>query len=199
MIKLLLPFNGNVEFESPYGYRFLNGERVWHNGIDLVGLDSDLIRSPCDGKVLSSTIITDHSNKTWEWGNYIKIHKDNLDIFLCHMQTRYAYVGDEVKEGQIIGVQGNTGYSFGKHCHFEVRENGTTINPCNLLRIPNRYGIYNNEKTIGHDWSQKEIEWCIDNGILKGRTEEGNDYDLESYITREEMCVMLYRLYHLKD
>ena len=76
MKEYILPYEGRVELESRYGYRVLNGKTEWHNGIDLVGLDSKTIIAPCDGKIESSIMITDHNNKTWEWGNYVKIkHK----------------------------------------------------------------------------------------------------------------------------
>ena len=38
MTTLLLPYEGKVKVESRYGYRTLNGETKWHNGVDLVGL-----------------------------------------------------------------------------------------------------------------------------------------------------------------
>lgn len=197
MDKLLLPYNGKVKVESRYGYRILNGETNWHNGIDLVGMDSKVIISPCDGVVRSSTIITDKTNKTWEWGNYIRIDCENVSIFLCHLSERYVNVGDNVKAGQPIGKEGNTGYSFGSHCHFETRRNGTPFDPTALLHINNGYGIVENEKTIGHDWSEKSIKWAIENGVVKGYSDKENDYRLSENVTREELIVFLHRVYNI--
>lgn len=201
MKPLILPYEGKVEFESPYGYRKLNGETVWHNGIDLVGLDSKLIISPCDGVVKTSTIVTDTNNKTWEWGNYVRIDYEDISVFLCHMSERFVSKGDIVSQGMLIGIEGNTGYSFGSHCHFEVRKNTSNIiNPCELLGIPNHYGIYENyvdNDPVGHDWSEKEIQWAIENKILRGYSETEADYKLEQNITREEAIVLLYRLFKL--
>lgn len=199
MIKLKLPYNGKVKLSSPYGYRLLNGEYDYHAGIDLVGLNSSLIIAPCDGVVASSTIILDKSNKTWEWGNYVKIIRDNYEIFLCHMQSRFVEVGQEVKQGELIGREGNTGYSFGNHCHFEVRIDGAVIDPTPLLGIANKEGIYENINVGNevHEWSEKEVKWCIENGILKGDSEKEPNYRLNENITREEMCVMLYRMRNL--
>lgn len=136
---------GSCWVSSPYGMRTLNGVTGMHNGIDLVGLDGDrVLVAPCDGVVRSSTMIPKSSgNLTWEWGNYIRIDtEDGYNVFMCHMAERRVTVGQKVKEGDIVGIQGNTGYSFGEHCHFEVRKNGATLNPAPLLGIDNKVGTY---------------------------------------------------------
>lgn len=172
MRTIILPYNGDVQLTSPYGYRILNGKTDWHNGIDFVGKESKIIISPCNGEVVSSTIITDKKDKTWEWGNYIKINVDNfLSVFVCHLNERFVKVGDKVKRGEAIGIEGETGYTFGRHCHLEVRENNIPVNPCKYLGIYNGEALLNNEKignTFGHDWSEKALQWALENGILKG-------------------------------
>ena len=107
-----------------------------------MGTDKTLV-APCDGVVRSSAIITDKSNTTWEWGNYIRIDRaDGLQIFMCHMAERKVKVGQTVKAGDVVGIEGNTGYSFGSHCHFEVRKNGTSVDPTPYLGIANAAGTY---------------------------------------------------------
>ena len=199
MKELYLPYQGRIQFESRYGYRELNGATDWHNGIDLVGLDSKIILAPCDGEVKTSTIILDKTNKTWEWGNYVRIDYDlNCSVFLCHMSERFVQTGERVYRGQPIGIEGNTGYSFGSHCHFEVRKYGNPVNPCPLLEIYNGYAILNgeeDEKPLGHEWSSMAIKWAIKNEILKGYSDKEQDFKLDKAITREEMLVFLYRFY----
>lgn len=136
-----LPYkSGTVELTSRFGLRWLFGKPEDHKGIDLVGTDK-VLTAPCDGVIGSSTIITDTSNRTWEWGNYVRIDTpDGLQIFMCHMAQRKVKVGDRVKAGDEVGIEGSTGKSTGSHCHFEIRKNGKSVNPCTYLGIPNAWG-----------------------------------------------------------
>lgn len=142
-MKMNLPYkSGKVTLTSHFGWRTLNGSRDYHKGVDLSGTDKTLV-APCDGVIGSSTIITDKSNLTWQWGNYIRIDTaDGLKIFMCHMASRKVKVGQKVKAGDVVGIEGNTGYSFGSHCHFEVRKNGVSVDPTPYLGIPNEWGQY---------------------------------------------------------
>lgn len=142
-MKMNLPYqSGKVTLTSHFGWRTLNGQRDYHKGVDLSGTDKTLI-APCNGVIGSSTIITDKSNLTWQWGNYIRIDTpDGLKIFMCHMAARKVKVGQKVKAGDVVGIEGNTGYSFGSHCHFEVRKNGESVDPTPYLGIPNEWGQY---------------------------------------------------------
>jgi murein DD-endopeptidase MepM/ murein hydrolase activator NlpD len=132
-------YKGNYRISSPYGNRRLdNGDNRFHSGIDYVGTDSKEIIAPTNGKIVSSQIITDKNNPTWEWGNYVKM--DDLNgfyLFFCHLSSRNVKAGQTVAKGQIIGLEGQTGYSLGSHLHFEVRRksDNTTINPEQYFKI----------------------------------------------------------------
>ena len=141
----LSPFESyKYKVTSPYGQRVLNGESQFHGGVDLVGIGSTAVCSVCDGTVLSSQIITDKSNLTWQWGNYVAVQaKDGTVHYYCHLASRAVKKGDKVVKGQRIGIMGNTGYSFGAHLHFEVRRNNKAINAAEYLGIPNKAGQYN--------------------------------------------------------
>ena len=142
-----LPYkDGKVTLTSKFGWRVINGANDNHKGIDLVGTNK-ILTAPCDGVIGASTMITNKNNLTWQWGNYVRIDTpDGLQIYMCHMKERKVKVGDKVKTGDVIGIEGNTGYSLGSHCHFEVRKNGVSINPCELLGIPNVWGVHQVEK-----------------------------------------------------
>ena len=137
-------YNGRFKVTSPFGKRVLNGVTENHKGIDLVGLDNKYVCAAVSGVVGSSCIITDKSDRTWEWGNYIRINGDDGNkYYYCHLDKRLVNVGTRVKAGDHIGIEGNTGYSFGSHCHFEVRNiSGVSIDPSQFLGIKNAVGTY---------------------------------------------------------
>ena len=134
-------------------------DRPDHSGLDIVGDDSRDIRCPVDGGVKSSAIVTDRSNITWEWGNYVRVDDaDGNRLYFCHMESRAVKAGQNVRAGDRLGVMGNTGYSFGAHTHFEVRkaDNRTRLDPAEYLGIPNAKGTYTEGKT---GWVQASSSW----------------------------------------
>lgn len=141
-------YNGKYKVTSPFGWRVLNGQSENHKGIDVVGLADKHVCAVRSGVVGASMIITDKSNRTWEWGNYVRIDGDDgMKYYYCHLDKRLVFPGQRVNRGDHIGIEGNTGYSFGYHCHFEVRNlSGWSVDPAPYLGIPNAVGIY------GDDW-----------------------------------------------
>ncbi len=110
---------------SPYGYRW----GKFHSALDIgskVGTSlGKLVVAAADGTVVISGV---HSS----YGYYVKIDHGN------GFQTLYAHclegslmvnVGDRVKAGQAIARVGQSGYATGPHLHFEVRVNGTCVDP----------------------------------------------------------------------
>lgn len=137
---MILPFsNGNIKITSKYGYRILYGASRFHSGLDIVGCKTDEIVSVSNGVVLWSQMVTDKSNPTWEWGNYVAVSGDDGNtIYYCHLAERKVSAGQKVKAGDVIGIMGNTGYSFGKHLHFEVRpRNVKETDAAAYLNLPN--------------------------------------------------------------
>lgn len=141
-----LPYgSGKVELTSRFGWRTLNGVPNNHKGVDLVGRTTKTVVAPCDGTVGQSAIFDKATDKTgtWEWGNYVRIDTaDGLKLYFCHLSERLVKAGDKVKAGDVIGIEGNTGYSFGSHLHFEIRKNGVSVNPCTYLGIANAAGVH---------------------------------------------------------
>ena len=150
MKRIIIPFDAReVKLTSPYGSRTLNGKANFHAGYDLVGIGSRTVVAAVGGTVVVSRIIADKSNRTWEWGNYICVRGDDgRQYYYCHLASRAVAKGARINAGDKLGVMGSTGYAFGAHLHFEVREadGRTTVNPEAVLGIPNREGVYTAEK-----------------------------------------------------
>lgn len=162
---MIIPFKCNkVRLTSPFGDRVLNGVKQNHTGYDLVGVGSYDVCAVAGGKVVHSRIITDKTNPTWQWGNYVCIKGNGgLYYYYCHMASRAVKAGQTVKAGDKLGVMGNTGYSFGAHLHFEVRsaDGKTKINPETILKIPNKTGIYTAKSGL-----ESDLEILVEKGII---------------------------------
>lgn len=165
---MIIPFKANsVKLTSPYGQRTLNGKTDTHSGYDLVGVGSTDVTAAVGGKVAVSRIITDKSNLTWQWGNYVCIlGDDGRYYYYCHLASRAVNKGDTVKVGDKLGVMGSTGYSFGAHLHFEVREKDgkMTVNPETILGIPNKVGVY---AVSTKSQLERDLDVLVARGVIK--------------------------------
>lgn len=108
---------------SHYGPR----RRRFHYGLDLAQPTGEPIYAAFDGVVRISKY-----NKSY--GNLVIIHHANgLETYYAHMSKRNVVAGQQVKSGDVLGLCGNTGRSFGSHLHFEVRYMGNALNPENVI------------------------------------------------------------------
>lgn len=99
-----------------------------HAGIDLASGVGSPIRAVTDATVLSAG---------WEggYGRCVRLlHSDGTVTVYAHMSATTVNRGEKVAAGERIGREGNTGQSTGPHLHFEVRINGTPVNPVSWLR-----------------------------------------------------------------
>lgn len=169
-------YSGKFKVTSPFGKRTLNGQPDDHKGIDVVGITDKHVCAVVGGRVITSKIVTDKSNRTWEWGNFVCIlGDDGRTYYYCHLSKRLVSVGRRVEAGEHIGIEGNTGYSFGSHCHFEVRANGVSVDPAPFLGIPNKTGTY------GTDWRETV------------RKKFGLSKDTMAYLDKYKYAADLYR------
>lgn len=110
---------------SYYGPResHYSGRVKMHEGLDVgVPIGTDII-APADGIVKVST-------KNPGFGNYIEIdHGYGLETIFAHNSANLVRKGQKIKRGDVIGKSGNTGLSTGPHVHYEVRINGTPVDP----------------------------------------------------------------------
>lgn len=119
-----LPKSNNI-ITCKYGYRIhpITGKYKMHTGIDLRATTGTKIYAANGGKVTTSMYSS-------VWGNYVILsHGGGYTTLYAHMSKRLVSVGDQVKQGEVIGYVGSTGYSTGSHLHFEIAKNGNTFNP----------------------------------------------------------------------
>jgi murein DD-endopeptidase MepM/ murein hydrolase activator NlpD len=122
---LIWPVNGPIT--SGYGPRNINGHYEFHPGVDIGVPTGTPIRAAAAGTV---TIASPEGG----YGNYTCIdHGGGLSTCYGHQERFLVSAGQQVAQGQIIGLSDCTGYCFGPHVHFEVRINGQTTDPLGYL------------------------------------------------------------------
>jgi murein DD-endopeptidase MepM/ murein hydrolase activator NlpD len=122
---LIWPVNGPIT--SGYGPRNIGNGYEFHPGVDIGVPTGTSIRAAAAGTV---TI----AGPTGGYGNYTCIdHGGGLSTCYGHQERFLVSVGQQVAQGQIIGLSDCTGYCFGPHVHFEVRIDGQTTDPLGYL------------------------------------------------------------------
>lgn len=118
------PLKGAGYTSSTYGSRWGS----FHKGIDFAASAGTPIYASAGGKVVYS------GYNSGGYGNLIIIeHSNGLQTYYAHCSRLYVNVGAQVSKGQRIAGVGTTGNSTGNHLHFEIRKNGTPVNPSNYL------------------------------------------------------------------
>ena len=123
------PCPGYSRISSTFGPRSAPtaGASTFHGGLDFAASTGTAVYAAEGGTVTTSA----YSSSA---GNYIIInHGNGMQTVYMHLSARYISEGSSVSQGQNIGAVGSTGVSTGPHLHFEVRLNGTKVNPANYL------------------------------------------------------------------
>ncbi len=122
------PVNGPVV--SPFGPRTINGGYENHPGIDISVPSGTPIHASANGVVL----FTQSEAESGGYGNYTCIdHGGGVSTCYAHQSSFSVSQGEQVSQGQVIGISDCTGYCFGPHLHFEVRINGAVTDPMAYL------------------------------------------------------------------
>ncbi len=121
--KITQEFGVNKEYYSQFG---LQG----HEGIDLIptGTVWDIL---C---LEDGVVVKDEDNEmSGVYGNYLTVWHPNFKkaIQYCHLKTNQVSPGDQLKQGDVLGLMGKTGNTTGPHLHlnlFDVDDNGYRLN-----------------------------------------------------------------------
>ncbi|MFO7752760.1 MAG: M23 family metallopeptidase [Desulfobacteraceae bacterium] len=114
---------------SNFGYRTspFTGQKEFHSGLDIANRHGEKILATANGKVsyagrkmlLGKLVVIDHGHGTiTRYG---------------HLDKMLVKRGQSVKRGDPIGLMGNTGRSTGPHVHYEIKRNGTPVNPAKYI------------------------------------------------------------------
>lgn len=121
----VLPFKGNVT--SEFGWR----KRRPHYGTDIDLETGDTVMAAFDGMVRIAKL-----NRSY--GNVVIIrHNNGLETVYAHLSKILVEAGQKIEAGQILGLGGNTGHSFGSHLHFEMRYLGQAIDTEDFIDYAN--------------------------------------------------------------
>jgi murein DD-endopeptidase MepM/ murein hydrolase activator NlpD len=124
--RLIWPVNGPIT--SPFCE-----SRAWescHPGIDIGVPSGTPIRAAASGRV----VVVQSEASSGGYGNFTCVqHSASLSTCYAHQSSFATSMGASVSQGQVIGYTGCTGLCFGPHLHFEVRVNGSVVDPLGYL------------------------------------------------------------------
>ena len=119
----------SFSLEPPVTYRGVFYQH-FHTGLDIAAPRGALMGAAAPGTVLLATTSRDSRGNMVGYGNYVVIqHSSGFLTLYGHLDRLLVAAGQQVAQGQVIGLCGSTGWSTGPHVHFEVRINGEFVDP----------------------------------------------------------------------
>ena len=114
---------------SKFGYRKspFTGRKEFHSGLDISNKSGTKIVATANGRI-------SYAARKMYIGNLVVIdHGHGRVTKFGHLKKILVKQGQQVKRGDVIALLGNTGRSTGPHVHYEVRINGTPVNPLKYI------------------------------------------------------------------
>jgi len=123
------PVDVETRITSWYGPREFKGRREFHTGIDIGVWYSTEVKATKAGKVVSAGWLPRYG-----WTVEIQ-HEMGYSTLYAHNRYYFPDAGDEVEEGEVIALSGDTGDTTGPHLHYEIRLNGKPVDPMKYLDL----------------------------------------------------------------
>ena len=123
------PVDVEARITSWYGPREFKGRREFHTGIDIGVWYSTEVKATKAGKVVFAGWLPRYG-----WTVEIE-HEMGYSTLYAHHRYYFPDAGDEVEEGEIIALSGDSGDTTGPHLHYEIRLNGKPVDPMKYLDL----------------------------------------------------------------
>ncbi|MDJ0277247.1 M23 family metallopeptidase [Sphingomonas sp. 2R-10] len=120
----------SLSFTSNFGVRSdpFRGTAAMHAGVDIPGPIGTPVYATADGVIA-------RAERAGGYGNLIEVnHGKGIATRYGHLSKIIVRDHERVKRGQLIGLMGSTGRSTGSHLHYEVRIDGSAVNPAPYLQ-----------------------------------------------------------------
>ncbi len=115
---------------SYYGKRTdpFTGKPAWHKGVDFAG------KAGAEIVAVAAGVVT-YSGARYGYGKMVEIdHGKGYVTRYAHNSENLVSVGDEISKGQVIAHMGSTGRATGPNLHFEVLQNGRSVDPLKYIQ-----------------------------------------------------------------
>ncbi len=115
---------------SNYGNRIhpISGKKTFHKGLDFAAASGSEVLAAADGVVIKSE---NHAG----YGMLVEIdHGNGYITRYAHNKSSEVALGDYVRQGQKVALVGSTGNSTGPHIHFEILQDGESVNPSDYVK-----------------------------------------------------------------
>ncbi len=125
-----LPLANNRYVTDVYGVLRKTGDQeIWHLGTDFAAASGSTVAAMNSGVVR-------FASSTFSYGNTVIVdHGEGIYSMYLHMSKILAAVGQAVKQGQVLGLVGDTGFSTGEHLHISIKVNGVSVDPLRFVGI----------------------------------------------------------------
>ena len=103
-----------------------------HRGIDIANVTGTPIKATANGTVIAVGTSGNYGKRIMLYHGTDEKGNNYMTVY-AHLSEFKIRVGDNVSQGDLIGLMGSTGYSTGSHLHYEVIVNGVKVNPRHFL------------------------------------------------------------------